>query len=377
MTDPLTEAELLSRLVGMIYDAVFDDRLWDGVLETLCTYVRGASANLFWQEATGDGLAVIHEWGQDPAYAASYRTTYSGLNPLYPAATFLEVGEIYSSGDLIAHEDFQATRFFREWAEPQGIVDALGVNLQRYAASAATLSVQRSAGQGYVDGAMRRRFAMIVPHVRRAVLIGRELGRVRLHAGALEAVLGEVSAAVFLLDAAGGTTFVNPGGERLLAARDLVTWREGRLALADGAGDRVLRAAIAAAAETGQIAGPAQILLRDRDDAAWIGHAMPIAGARRDLSQGGRPVLGLFLRKAEIHVASGVELVARRHHLTPGEVRVLAAALDHATAEEVALALGVATSTVKTHLAAIYAKTGSSRRADLVRLVAAHGGMPA
>ena len=40
-----------------------------------------------------------------------------------------------------------------------------------------------------------------------------------------------------------------------------------------------------------------------------------------------------------------------------------------------AVALGVAATTVKTHLARLFAKTGTNRQADLVKLVAGFSGL--
>jgi DNA-binding CsgD family transcriptional regulator len=49
---------------------------------------------------------------------------------------------------------------------------------------------------------------------------------------------------------------------------------------------------------------------------------------------------------------------------------VLLAIVEVGGVPEVAETLGVAASTVKTHLGNLYGKTGTSRQADLVRLVA-------
>ena len=56
--------------------------------------------------------------------------------------------------------------------------------------------------------------------------------------------------------------------------------------------------------------------------------------------------------------------------LTPTEIRVLLSLLDVGSGPDVAEALGVADSTVKTHLGRIYQKTGTRGQVDLVKLVA-------
>jgi DNA-binding CsgD family transcriptional regulator len=66
------------------------------------------------------------------------------------------------------------------------------------------------------------------------------------------------------------------------------------------------------------------------------------------------------------------EVAARQFQLTPSEVRVLDAVLKVSGVSEIADALGVSESTVKTHLQNIFGKTGVRRQADLIKLVAAH-----
>ena len=68
------------------------------------------------------------------------------------------------------------------------------------------------------------------------------------------------------------------------------------------------------------------------------------------------------------------ELIARSYQLTPMELRVLLAIVEVGGAPEVAELLGIATSTVKTHLSRIYEKTDTKRHADLVKLVAGFSG---
>jgi DNA-binding CsgD family transcriptional regulator len=54
--------------------------------------------------------------------------------------------------------------------------------------------------------------------------------------------------------------------------------------------------------------------------------------------------------------------------LSPAEIRVLQHLLAGRTPAEIADDLGLAMPTVRSHLASIYAKTGTSRQSDLIRL---------
>jgi DNA-binding CsgD family transcriptional regulator len=67
---------------------------------------------------------------------------------------------------------------------------------------------------------------------------------------------------------------------------------------------------------------------------------------------------------------SSPDIIAETYRLTPTELRVLNALVDIGGVPDVAAALGVAETTVKTHLGRLFAKTGTRRQAELVKLVA-------
>ena len=76
------------------------------------------------------------------------------------------------------------------------------------------------------------------------------------------------------------------------------------------------------------------------------------------------------MRKASVDLPSPPEAVAHQFRLTPAELRVLFAIVGIGGIPEVTPALGIADVTVKTHLQRVFQKTGTSRQADLVKLIA-------
>ena len=63
------------------------------------------------------------------------------------------------------------------------------------------------------------------------------------------------------------------------------------------------------------------------------------------------------------------EAFARLYGLTGGELRVLLALAQGLGAKEAADILGISEPTVRTHLQHMFAKTGTSRQADLLRML--------
>ncbi|MEH3144724.1 MAG: LuxR C-terminal-related transcriptional regulator [Methylobacterium frigidaeris] len=372
-----TDAEQLSSLIGAFYDAALDPKIWPSALELAARYLNGAGVNLFWQDSTTHSATVFHSWGDDPAYTESYIRDYIRLNPFFPAMSFVKPGIVFSGGDLIPHEEFATTRFFKEWVAPQGYIDVIGVNLHRFAMSVSSFTVRRSREQGYVDDEMRHRLTLLVPHIRRAAAIGREIDGQRVQAANLEAVLDRVAAGAFLVDASGAIDFANEPGRALLDRGDLLTARDGVLRAVGRDEDRALRTALTAMASptVPEKEHPdASLVLTSRSGERFLAHLLPLTSGGRLRASLGRPAsAAVFVRRAEIPIMSGIELVAKLHRLTPGEIKVLQAVMANGGVDEMAASLGVSATTVKTHLGSLFAKTGARRQSDLVKQVAAHG----
>jgi DNA-binding CsgD family transcriptional regulator len=79
----------------------------------------------------------------------------------------------------------------------------------------------------------------------------------------------------------------------------------------------------------------------------------------------------MLVHRVALEAAFPSEAIARLYGLTPAELRVLGAIVEIGGVPETAGALGIAEATVKTHLHRLFGKTGATRQADLVKLVAA------
>jgi len=103
----------------------------------------------------------------------------------------------------------------------------------------------------------------------------------------------------------------------------------------------------------------------------YVAHMMPLSSLLRDGSERVVDAAGaLLVRKVSLGGQSCGELIARTFELTPAELRVFLSIVEVGGVPGAAAALGIAETTVKTHLHRVFAKTGVSRQADLVKLAA-------
>jgi hypothetical protein len=160
---------MLSALIGDIYDAALDSNIWMRVLERCCSVIGGASAVLYWHDVASKNSAAVHLFNDDPHWTKLYFDKYLPMNPVFPAASFVDAGRVYTPTDLIPEAELHETRFHKEWVQPQGIVDVVCVNLEKSATSSSVLNIRRDATHGMVDDDARRRMALLIPHFQRGL----------------------------------------------------------------------------------------------------------------------------------------------------------------------------------------------------------------
>ena len=159
----------------------------------------------------------------------------------------------------------------------------------------------------------------------------------------------------------------------LLKRASVLRAEGGRLIANDSQADRTLADTFATAGNGDTAVGikGVAVPLVARDGERYVAHVLPLtSGARRQAGASYAAVAALFVHKAALDTPSPPEAIAKAYKLTPMELRVLLAIVEVGGVPEVAEALGIAESTVRTHLNQTYHKTGVNRQADLVKLVA-------
>jgi len=213
---------MLTRLIARIYDAAQAPALWPDTLAQIAGYVGGQAAGMLSKDTISNDSTPHYHCGVDPKQVQIYSKTHSRFDP-FSTLSFFEIEQIVSIPELVPYDEFCRGRFFREWMEPQGWVDAANCVLEKSALSCSFLTIIRSEEQGAVDDEMRRRMALVVPHVRRAHLIGRMLEIERVRAAALTCVLDGLSAGMFLIAVDGTLMHANSAGHAMLVAEIVCT----------------------------------------------------------------------------------------------------------------------------------------------------------
>jgi len=361
----MDEALQLSALIGDIYDAALDPVLWTTVVEKVGRFVGGSGASIFSQDSVRKTGNAYYFFGVDRYYKQLYFDTYIKFDPLSASYLTLNVGDVISNSNIIPHDEFIATRFYKEWAQPQGWVDNVITALERSPTSIAAFVVFRHERDGIADDPTRQLLRLLTPHLRRAVLIGKVIDLKTIEAATFADTLDGLSAGIFLIDATGRIVHANAAGHVILGTCDILRAAGGRLTAGDPQIDQLLCDVFIAAGNGDAAIGIKGIALplMARDGERHVAHVLPLtSGARRRAGIATSAAAAVFVHKAALDVLSPPGAIARAYKLTPTELRVLLAIVEVGGGPEVAEALGIADGTVKTHLSHLFKKPAPAAR---------------
>jgi DNA-binding CsgD family transcriptional regulator len=362
-------------LTGEIYDAALDPGLWPEVLHRLSDFVGGPVSTLISQDVADRASRFHFIWGDNHDFSRSYEETYVRLNPLLPMVLLANVGEVWNVDSFMPMGEFRQTRFYLEWVKPQHYCDLVGALVERSGTTFTMLGTSLDERDRPDSAAAMRRMEIIVPHVRRAVAIGNVIELNRIKADTLGDAIDALGAAVYLVNAGGKLVRANPRGDELVDGGRLLRVADGCLVPIDETGRNEFRRVVAEAGNGDRIMRPccAAVPLADGDGNRFVAHVLPLtAGHRREAANATGATAAIFIQRAEMSPTLPIEAIACQFSLSRAELRVLMGLIEIGPPGEVAPVLGLSEATVRTHLRRVFEKTGTSRQADLVKLVAGY-----
>ncbi len=358
----MREGQEFTDLVDEIYDVGLAPHLWTNVLTSIRDFVGAQVCGLVSKDAASKLGSIQHQVGADPHYITAYAKTYSKLDylDLMPSP-----GRIVSIPELVPYDEYRKGRFYQEYLRPQGWADAAMVTLEKSGSSCGVALV--TIPRGVVDDSIRQRVALIAPHLGRALRISNAIEIKQSEATTFAKALNSLSASMLLVDGNGRIVHANAAGQDMLHEGDVLRSIGGRFATCDPRVDQILFKSFAAPADVG--AKAIALPLMTQGGERYVVHVLPLtSGNRRAAGLTYTAVAAMFVCKVALE--SPADVMAQVYSLTPAEQRVLQAIVEVGGVPETARALGIAETTVKTHLYRLFDKTGVGRQADLVKLVA-------
>lgn len=258
--------------------------------------------------------------------------------------------------------------YFKAFAIPQGITDSVGIGLARDASMIATLTGGRHVSRGPFTEDELGGLRVLAPHLRRAVTLANLFDNLQGQKEMFSATLETSRAGIVLVDESLTILHANGHAQQLLDSGNPVRAVNGRLVLRGKLSQMALAAAVSAAQDNPAGRG-AGIPTRRTDGSTLLVHTYPLKGSEIRRHVGIRATTAVILSVAPGPVDVSSEALALMYNLTPAEIRIVNLSAEGLSMAEAASRLGIAPSTVKTHLLKVFEKTDTHRQSELAALL--------
>ncbi len=368
------DADAMSDTIGTIYAAAREPTLWPQAIERLRVQFDGSRACIL---RTGFDPHTLHSFvspGEFDRIAMALEDLFDSYRVLESRMTVVPLGVVYSDMALHGPEILRASRFWKEWMAPRDMYGGLCCRLVARGNCSWIFDVQRGLRQDPFDRTETRLVGLLAPHLVRAMemsdalAVGRAAGQTldALNVGLLTV---EADLSIRSANRAAEALLAEPGSPLLRRANRLAAGA-GRT---DGRAAEALRRAVAEACPGygGSLPGPGHDIVFEgagRAEGALVVSVAPLGSLDGEGRSFERLAL-LALRRASRAPAAGFEAQMRlAFDLSPKEAWLMARLAAGLSLKDIAEEGGIALSTVRSYLEAVFAKTGTRRQGQLVSL---------
>ncbi len=368
----MLDADLLN-IIGMIYDAALEPGRWELAIDAVRARLNFYNAMLTlidlptMRAVVAAQVNVPPEYDpmQAPHYLASVSTLWGG--PQAIAKHTIEEPVILSEASDPAN--WPDNLYYRDFAQPQGIFDVMAVALVRTPGLVGDLGFGRHVSAGRPGAVEADQLRILAPHLRRAMMVSGLLDTGASALATLEATVEATPAGVVLVDRDMRIVHANTSAIRMLDDRDPIRRIGDRLELRHELLSGQLATAVAGSAESVATIGRRGLGIpaRRADGSPLVLHVMPLTPRqlRQPMLRGAVAAIFIAENDGSRHLGDALGLL---FGLTPTEARVFELAAGGQSSRQMAEVLGVAPSTIKTHLLHVYDKTGCHQRSELASL---------
>jgi DNA-binding CsgD family transcriptional regulator len=359
-------------LVESVYAAAGDATAWSAFIQRYVEVAGCEAACLFHAPLRQTSARIEVAAGIDPAMIRAFDQYYSRINPYAPALARQSAGEVVTLGALVPRSEERGSEFYNDYVVPlrHHIAPSFAQVLTGRDMTSTLGLFSTSSKRGELERviAFQKRF---VGHLQCALRLHSQIVDLKGQVDDLLTALDYRGVAVLSVDSVARVVSMSGRAASILARNDGLAYRGGALEARSARPVSLARALeTVAGGRRRRLRGPPPFLR-----VARTGHARdyelllcPVPEHQPDLRARGARAL-VFIFDPSVPPVLNAELLFQSHGLTKSEARVVQLLASGESPPDIARRLNIGRETVKSHLSAAYAKTGTRGQSELVATV--------
>ncbi|GAB3277785.1 helix-turn-helix transcriptional regulator [Parahaliea aestuarii] len=366
------------QLLGLVYDGPLEDRPWQSALPQLRELFDAQVASLVLRPPAQDDHGLILNSVRDSVDESladpndweviAYREQFFALDPFIN----LPLNRVVALEDMLDERELEHSDYYRHYLQPVNLFHILGIDTAEPGGMVARLRFSRRRQDGAFRRDDRALLERIAPHLQRALHIHARLSRTTSERDLYAGAVNQLAVATIILDETGRVLNTNALAKALLEERDGLLEKDQHLQVGSRELNRRLQEALTTVIRAQQ-RGEASVVRALRVPRSR-GHAdlglviRPIASSEWGEGQAS-PCAAVFISDPDLRESASQNTLGELFGLTPAEANLAILLSRGLSLAEVSESQNVSQHTARAQLKSIFAKTGVSRQAELVRLV--------
>lgn len=354
-------------LVALVHEGVFEQRPWSRFLRVFRMRAAANYANIIFRRngSPDDGLIEWVDAEGDPALIKEhYYRSFAGRDP-FPYFR-MEPGRVYRLPDLMESTDYQNDPYFRDFLKPNGLEHLLLFRVLAPDGHQAWVTLTRPrTGKNFPEETVKL-CALIAQHFTTALRSYGELEAARLTRQVRDRVTQKLHFGHVTID---GRRIVIRGDDRISGSSNAMPLNldaAGKVRLSDAGADRELGVILSQIMDGAQTAAKVIVAKgKQRLEFLVVPLTSNVAGASA-------AVATIYFQLADNDPEQGKTFhraLRDLFQLSEAEATLAMKLAEGCTLGEAAAAIPLTIGSARTYLKRVFAKTGTTRQADMVRLL--------
>lgn len=360
--------EQFNQLLGSVYQGALEEPPWQSFLAAMRDYLQADLVTLLLRPPSLEDQVVMLADGGSLSAIKSYNEGQFVLDPFVG----LPPGEVFSLQQYLSGDKLEHSEFFSAIMEPQGWYDFLGVDLREEGELDVRFRAGRYCGSPAFTATEKNLLGLLAPHLERAIRLYTRISRTERERAVYAGAVAQLRVATIILDEVGEVLSTNAAAEQLLATGESIRLVARKPTLVSPAAHEELLQLLDAVRRGRREPGPGTAAAMQipatgtAEGLGLIARAVPPAPGAEGR---GIPSIVLFISDPTQAAEPQQQIVSRLFDLTPTEARLALLLANGLSLDEVSAELAISRNTARTHLRAVFSKTGVTRQAGLVRLI--------
>lgn len=360
-------------LIGQIYDAAADPRLWPAFLENFADVVHGVTTSIFLfdgERREGNIAATVRI---APDQQRQYDEYYSSLDCWGAGGLHLISGNI-ATGQMLCPDDvLDRSEFHNDFLRHINAFHQFCGVIEKNKTTFSMIASLRPKTAGPFDEGETRLLELLMPHLQRALQLHEKMVVLDRKVDLASQLLDRLAIGCLIVGAQSNVLLMNRKAKEVLDQNDGLSLVRDGLCSVRSEDTQRLRAMIYKATETsvgrGVASGGVVQVARPSLRKPFQVVVTPLRWSAGILDTKIRPAAAVFLTDPETGLEPPQQILSGLFGFTEAESRLAAKLMEGMSLREAADYFCKSHNTVKTQLQAIFNKTGTNRQSELVRLL--------